>query len=228
MREHTSSASLNALSAPEAQALFHELADNGRIPFNYAQMGCDYRAYQMRGALQKMGYAPQLAWAVEAGAQGPLFYQSPEDDHFTWWFHVAVALPVETAAGRVEMCIFDPAIFDGPVRLPQWVERVNATPQYFGIHDFDDESVGDMPHPAVAVRARMRQLDQDTVYERTNEIFRHCRSAFERQRLVYPSQLRADAEAEVGYPFMRRGKTWISTAFRPAVSPPAAQLRGPR
>ncbi len=206
MRPVPPAASTEPLTAPEAQALFYDLADNGRIPFNYTVMGCDYRAWQMHAALQKRGYNPQLAWAVESGTV--LSYKSPNNKVYNWWFHVAVALPVITETGRAEVCVFDPAIFEGPVRPEVWAEKMQAAPIYFGIHDFDDDSVHDMPHPAVAVRGLMRRLDQETVYERTNEILRRYKNECVAPRQVYPSHVRAVAEQQAGYTFPRQGKSW--------------------
>jgi hypothetical protein len=186
----------------------------------------------MRRNLLADGFAPALAWAVETRADGPLYYLTPDGDQHAWWFHVAVALPVVTENGAVEMCVFDPSIYDGPVRLQVWAEEIGAAARHAGIRDFDDESENGLSAEACAVVRKMRLLDHETVIERTNEIFRLQAEKCSRTRIVCESHVRLQAERELGHAWPRQGDSWMAAALyetqgrpAPAYAAPAVPLR---
>lgn len=197
------------LTAPQAMAVFQQLAESHSIPFNYAELACDFRAYRMRAQMLKDGLVPALAWAVEEDRGQPLYYLSADNRQYAWWYHVAVALPVVTEKGVTEMCVFDPALYDGPVRLDVWAEEINAAPGHAGINAFGDvQAAGVLPAGRDLI-GRMQKLDYETVAERINEIFRveHVKCAT--PRVVCESHVRQEAERQLGRDLPHEGNGWI-------------------
>ena len=101
------------LTTAQAVALFDHLADLPHIAHGLANEGCYARAHLMCREAERLGRAPEKAWAFEG--EGTLTVLAADGRLLNWWYHVALALPVQMADGQVEKMVFDPSLFDGPV-----------------------------------------------------------------------------------------------------------------
>lgn len=110
----------------EAFTIFEELADAGDIAFGYDRDGCAPRAHLIGRRLQHRGAAPGKAWAFERPHNSLLGIAQPGRARAEWWYHVAASADVRMPDGEVARLVFDPGIFDGPVRLEQWAQQINA------------------------------------------------------------------------------------------------------
>lgn len=216
------------LTAAQAVAVFDRLADNPNIPFKFVEMGCDFRAFLMRRALEKEGLTPALAWAVEPRSGTPLHYLSPEGKEHQWWFHVAVALPVISPTGTLDMCVFDPSMYDGPVSLSVWADKMGAQADCAGIDAFDGDVPKDIILNVQKARTRMRDLDYETVTERTNEIFRYAVHHCAGTRVLYASHVRAQAQQESGSPLPTSGRSWMTAKMNEQNPSAASPVNDPR
>ncbi|KOV83957.1 protein-glutamine glutaminase family protein [Nocardia sp. NRRL S-836] len=88
-----------------------------RVPFDYPDDGCAYRAHRMAVALQQRGADPRKIVIAGAGLG---------TDEVEWDFHVAVAVAVLTPA-RLDWVVFDPSVdAERPLSVDDWAHAVGA------------------------------------------------------------------------------------------------------
>ncbi|SER51967.1 protein-glutamine glutaminase family protein [Lentzea albida] len=88
-----------------------------RLPYDYADDGCTYRAHRMAVALQQRGADPRK---VVIGGPG---LGTAEVE---WDFHIAVAVAVVTPSSR-EWIVFDPSVnAERPLSIDDWARAAGA------------------------------------------------------------------------------------------------------
>lgn len=213
---HIQPAKTEPLSVTEAVALFDRLANMDHLAFDWAKEGCYARAHLMCREIQDHGHMPSKAWAFEE--EKGLTLLTPEMGQVKWWYHVAPALPVQRANGDVQLCVFDPAIYDGPVPLEQWATMFGARPEKtcvaaFGVGPFgtrsdyrpQDQREG-FTWEGEATTDKTDQDAEQQVLANLDIIKRYGVAP----RIVYSSPVREEAEAAFGHALPREGKRWVS------------------
>ncbi len=121
----------------KAQELFDELkkaefsfgGKKANIPFCYVDAGCYIRAHKMSKLLTKKGYKVEKAFAVAKSGflRAYSIYTGDvalgKEPVQTWEYHVAPVINVQTGQG-VKQYVIDPSLFDKPVHIDEWVERM--------------------------------------------------------------------------------------------------------
>lgn len=115
----------NVISCVEAVAAFDKLANMRNIAYGYTDDGCYARAHLMCRKLVDMDIVPEKAWAFETEKQD-LIVHYPDGKEQSWWFHVAPVVTVDMLDGTTAKMVLDPSMFDGPVGLRQWADRMHA------------------------------------------------------------------------------------------------------
>jgi len=114
-----------AISCVEAVEAFDKLANMRNLAYGYTDDGCYARAHLMCRKLLGMGIVPEKAWAFETEDR-ELVVHYPNGKEQTWWFHVAPVVQVDMPDGTTAKMVLDPSMFDGPVGLRQWTDKMNA------------------------------------------------------------------------------------------------------
>lgn len=211
------SAQTPPLSVGEAVALFDHLANMDHLAFDWAKEGCYARAHLMCREMQDLGHMPSKAWAFE-GCDGRLGMRQPSGVQIEWWYHVAPALPVVRPGGEVQICVFDPAIFDGPVPLAQWARAIRARPEdtcvaAFGVGPFgarndycpDDRRDG---HDVIGQATTAHTDEKATRVVRENSEIINWHGVA--PRVVYSTEIREEAEAAFGHALPKEGRRWVA------------------
>ena len=86
------------------------------IAWNYKYDGCYARAHIMARRFEAQGIRVDKAWI-----KGDLYV---EDTDITWNYHVAPLLYVEDEKGKIQKMVIDPSIFDRPVTLEEWDNKI--------------------------------------------------------------------------------------------------------
>lgn len=170
------------LSIEQAVDFFHSLANRRDLALGYVRTTCYPKAYMACEHALAHGFTPMKAWAAEGDK--PLSGQHPSGGEFSWWYHVAVALPVQTAPGKIENLIFDPVLFDGPVTLKEWGDKIGAPADKLEIlpyQDAPDRLFSDRPrmnaaHDEAATRRGKNLIESWSMMEKVNH------------RLLFPSE----------------------------------------
>lgn len=95
------------------------------IPFQYCIDGCYARAHKMCYIInKKYNYGTQKVFSFALPSGGP-YKLSVQGQKWggcciRWWYHVAPLVTVQTTTGP-KAYVFDPAMFDQPVLLSQWL-----------------------------------------------------------------------------------------------------------
>lgn len=211
------------LSITEAIALFDHLANMDHLAFDWAKEGRYARAHLECREMQNLRHLPSKAWAFEDETRG-LTLCTPEMGQVQWWYHVAPALPVRLSSGEIQICVFDPAIYDGPVALDQWASMIGAKAENtcvssFGVGPFgtrSDYRPQDIrPDFEYAGQATTDQTDEDaerTVLTNLDIINRYGVAP----RVVYSSPLREQAEAAFGHALPKEGRRWVAMPLHKA------------
>lgn len=111
-----------------AVAIFDKFADRKGLAFSYKDDGCHARAHFMcNEMIHKMGILPMKVWATPHENQ-KLKVITPEQTIETIWenFHIAPVIQVRMPNNDIEKLVIDPALFDGPVSIDIWAEKINA------------------------------------------------------------------------------------------------------
>ena len=109
---------LNPLSMEQAKALFKELAENKKIPFNFPREYCFARAHEMRRLIVEKGIECMKVFNL-ATDDDALVVKDPRMGLVGWVYHVAPTVSVQTPDGNVRMVI-DPSLFKEPVTIEEW------------------------------------------------------------------------------------------------------------
>lgn len=113
------------ISCVEAVEAFDQLANMRNIAYGYTDDGCYARAHLMCRRLIDMDIIPEKAWAFETKDR-ELVVHYPNGKEQTWWFHVAPVVEVDMLNGTTAKMVLDPSMFDGPVGVRQWTDRMGA------------------------------------------------------------------------------------------------------
>lgn len=115
------------LSEESAQTFFDELKNNDEFFWEYTDDGCLARAHKMCALLHEKGVFCEKIRADNArGTWLRPFGISILKEDDTWLhmnFHVAVLVRVAVST-RIEDRVIDPALFDGPVSVKTWLEKL--------------------------------------------------------------------------------------------------------
>jgi hypothetical protein len=93
------------------------------ISFQYCEDGCYARAHKMCWILNnRYHYATQKVFSFANSGSDELCVQAEKWNGccINWWYHVAPLVTINTPAGP-RAYVFDPAMFDQPVLLTEWL-----------------------------------------------------------------------------------------------------------
>src|SRR6185312_341569 len=114
------------LSLKKAEEEFGLLADAPEIPFNFPDEFCNARAHQMFRLLRDRQITCEKIWNF--GSEGEqlnsrilVYTLNHPDGRVAWCFHVAVLVKVRLPNQTVVDMVFDPALVERPIRIPDWV-----------------------------------------------------------------------------------------------------------
>lgn len=119
------------LDPVEAQEQFNDLRDNHDIPFHYIIDCCKARSHKMCLVLRERQIFVRKVWnyghgmLVSANAddwERTLIFATPRGE-ILWFFHTAPVIRVLTSGGQIVQRVIDPAIFDRPESIDNWVAR---------------------------------------------------------------------------------------------------------
>lgn len=194
------------VSLEKAVMIFDQLADSEEIFFFLAD-GCSARAHIMGRQVSELGLVPKKAWAFEGNRWDEDLRVSFAQQDICWWFHVALALPVEMPDGTVTDMVFDPAIFDGPVTLETWGETINAHPDRREIIPFTalPTKYGDTLDKRSVAEKFTISHENDAKAAKTMEIWRDMIPPTESRRPVLATEARRNIS-----PTCAGGKTWVT------------------
>src|ERR1700730_4122612 len=118
-----------ALTPEQAQQLFKSMATQPDISFRFPSDGCYARAHLMVRRMQAMGYRPGKVWAFARSKQESLVCRTRNHPrgYVTWKYHVAPTIRVRIE-DKVYDLVFDPSIFDHPVKISQWARAQKRSP----------------------------------------------------------------------------------------------------
>jgi hypothetical protein len=105
----------NPLSAAEAGQVFHDLAAQPQIPFNWPRDGCYARAHEMGRIMAEKGIESRKVWNY-----GHLHVDGTSMGTVTWGYHVAPIVSVKGSDGVTRDMVMDPSMFDHPVPVAEW------------------------------------------------------------------------------------------------------------
>jgi hypothetical protein len=115
---------ISEVSAEYAQLLFDELKALPDIPFDYPEDGCFARAHAMVKHLDQQGI--HMAKVFLHGDLRVETHKSPKG-YVEWRYHVAPMMMVRNG-NKKSLYVFDPAIFDRPVTLEEWIQVQTSHP----------------------------------------------------------------------------------------------------
>lgn len=112
---------VSTISMERARVLFTRFQRETSIPYNYPMDGCYARATAMARIAQKQGLTMGKVFThgmlqVRTGNPGYPLVQ--------WGYHVAPIIEVRQADGSVKKMVFDPSLFDRPVTVDEWNQRM--------------------------------------------------------------------------------------------------------
>jgi hypothetical protein len=138
-----------AVSPQQAVAVFRWMAAQRDIAFRFPIDGCYARAHIMCRRMQQRGLRPAKVWAFAVSKKEPLFVRTknrPKTGYVTWGWHVAPILPVRLKSGKQTWSVIDPSLFQGPVTIPQWRDKMRyprgRTRPYVTVSRFGEAPVG--------------------------------------------------------------------------------------
>jgi hypothetical protein len=108
----------SVMSLEHLNQIFKVIASDPKIPFKYAQDGCNARAQEMSRILDKHGVT-----SAKIFIEGDLKVKTENSPkgYFEWWYHVAPAVKVKVG-NKVMVYVIDPSIFDRPVPVEDWIK----------------------------------------------------------------------------------------------------------
>lgn len=192
------------LTARQALALFEELADNKAIPFEQSY-NCFARAERMRQLIESKHLQVMKVWAFKNGDH-KMYFQEPlsQAAPVNWQYHVAVALTAIDPNGQKDVYVFDPTIFNAPVRISEWVMKLNTNVNSVDLTRPD--IIPERLEEIARVKLRYtRQAYHDIIFKE----FKNYRNQGT-VRYVYPAKLRDElcANEHDANACKTRGVTW--------------------
>ncbi len=207
MLESFKKAGKNRPDAKDAVGIFDILADMKDMAYGYRLDGCYARAHLLCHRLEKAGFSPVKVWAFEDDMGKPLRITFPDSEFTTiWWYHVAPAMTVRDVRGGKDcLMIFDPAIFDGPVRLEEWSMTLKAQPDkiFIAPHGTPPECLDNDYMPSTGPVKNALRDAREVLSDLRHDCVRG-------PRLVLQSQTRQHIARLTDAPLRARGETWIS------------------
>lgn len=130
------------LTLGEALEEFQRLAAKPNIPFDYPDDCCTARAHEMYKLLRLRGFRCRKIWnygggGVAAQSALRLFTLHHPQGFVRWSMHVAPLVRVDLGGGTVDDMVLDPAIFDRPARIADWVALQHDTT---AVQQVDDDA----------------------------------------------------------------------------------------
>ncbi len=112
---------ISVISERDAASLFQSFAKDSDIPFKYPFDGCYARATVMAQTAEK-----QKIIMGKIFVEGTLIAKTnlPEYSIVNWGWHVAPVSYVKEENGEVELQVFDPGLFEGPVSVATWKNKM--------------------------------------------------------------------------------------------------------
>jgi|GEM_PF-1702006 len=119
--------SSGVLTYQQAVSVFNKIAAQSDIAFEYPWDGCYARAHLMVRRLQALGIQPGKVWSFANGE--PLHARTKRDvrGFVEWDYHVAPTISVQGTDGKAVAMVIDPAMFNQPVSVTQWLNGQRKT-----------------------------------------------------------------------------------------------------
>ncbi len=121
--------------------------------YKYPNQVCFAFAHRLAQKAGQDGFLPLKSWCLKSENDEAVVARFPADNPqgFTerrWQgFHVAMAidLPIYKDSNKVERLVFDPVLFEQPVRLSDWQRALNSSEEYicFSAAKFGAEAKAD-------------------------------------------------------------------------------------
>jgi hypothetical protein len=120
-----------AIGADQAAAIFSNFAATEDLALGFLADGCYARTHVMVQHLLDQGLSPMKVWAFAASAADPLWVEAPNSsgERVEWSYHVAPVLVVREPDCEPEERVFDPVLFDRPVRVEEWLSALHDAPR---------------------------------------------------------------------------------------------------
>ncbi len=125
-------AGVSQVSLEKVKQVFAQMKAQQNIAYRYPIDGCYARAHLMGKLMQQQGLKPGKVWAFDDQAMEdkkapPRLYAKtanhPKGE--VWWkYHVAPALGVRDASGKLYIYVIDPSLFNEPVTVGRWRARM--------------------------------------------------------------------------------------------------------
>jgi RHS repeat-associated protein len=134
-----------AVTPQKAKELFDKEKARDDIAFAYPEDGCYARAYLMAGDIKNNGVEPSKVWAFANDSNDRLHVETIHSPNgvVQWWYHVAPTVPVKGADGTVSDMVIDPSLFDKPVTITEWADKM--MPINGGGISIDKTKLGEAP-----------------------------------------------------------------------------------
>lgn len=174
-----SNSSKKSVTPQEANQLFEDAKANDKIPFDYPLDCCYSRAHEMCRQFESKGVECGKAWfyGEEFAAGGaslkaatPVNAVTPKG-YVNWTYHVAPTITV-TDGSTTKTQVIDPSLFDKPVDVSAWTNRMNDPK---GKLEFSDSS------PYFRMPGNSAALKDDDYSKATEQMEKHAR---ERDRKI--------------------------------------------
>ncbi|MBV2167500.1 MAG: hypothetical protein KUL82_02225 [Bdellovibrio sp.] len=117
---------VSVVSEEELNKIFDEFSKDPKYAFDIPENGCWARAHLMARELEKRGIR-----VAKMFVEGTLVVQTKKalnGEGVVWTYHVAPMVAVQTAKG-VEMRILDPSLFEKPVPVKTWTDKMLPAPE---------------------------------------------------------------------------------------------------
>ena len=113
------------VSPSEAKALFDSYANNPRIPHDFIDEGCHFRAHVGAKLLEDAGVYSEKAFCVPDGGDLKIDSDLSPIGFTIGMFHTAPVIWVDAKDGP-ERRVLDPSMFDGPVPVEVWQAEMSG------------------------------------------------------------------------------------------------------
>ena len=107
------------ITMQNARELFNEALQMEEIIWSNTLEACNARAHLMSRKFESLGVYVDKVWP-----SGSILIKEGAD-FFEWSFHVAPVVYVKSAKGKIVKIVIDPSLFDEPVLLDKWVDKLN-------------------------------------------------------------------------------------------------------
>ncbi|MCY4523434.1 MAG: protein-glutamine glutaminase family protein [Halobacteriovoraceae bacterium] len=110
------------ITRQKARELFQEALQIKKIDWNNIREGCTARAHLMARKFESMGVYTDKVWF-----HGDTIHFSKGDNKSFWFFHVSPLVYVKSPEGNTIKLIIDPTLFNQPVTLDTWIDKLNTS-----------------------------------------------------------------------------------------------------